>query len=110
MKANADALNRDIATIHSKSCRNTTPLKGIAGNGWVGCRGFSGYVLCARMGNENNARQNYNATAAVYQKVVTLEDKLVRNLLRVRVGKTDALRLSNAYDPRKDFAFRSPFS
>ncbi|MFP1453894.1 hypothetical protein ACLB1N_36775 [Escherichia coli] len=46
--------------------------------GWGVGDGFSGYVLCARMGNENNTqRRNYNATAAVYQKVVTLEDKLV---------------------------------
>ncbi len=57
MKANADALNRDIATTTAISCRNTTPLKGIAGNGWVGCQWPSGYVQCARMGDENNSRQ-----------------------------------------------------
>ncbi len=45
MKANADALNRDIATIHSNIVQEYNTLKGIAGNGWV-VSGFSGYVLC----------------------------------------------------------------
>ncbi len=38
MKANADALNRDIATIHSNIVQEYNTLKGIAGNGWVGCQ------------------------------------------------------------------------
>lgn len=44
--------------------------------GW-GVSGFSGYVLCAGWGMKTILDRNYNATAAVYQKVVTLEDKLV---------------------------------
>lgn len=43
--------------------------------GW-GVSGLSGYVQCARMGMKTILDRNYNATAAVYQKVVTLEDKL----------------------------------
>ncbi len=35
--------------------------------------------------------RNYNATAAVYQKVVTLEDKLAEKTVTGRAGKTDAL-------------------
>ena len=54
MKANADALNRDIATIHSNIVQEYNTLKEMAG--WR-VSGFSGYVLCARMGNENNTRQ-----------------------------------------------------
>ncbi|WP_372923702.1 hypothetical protein [Salmonella enterica] len=57
MKANADALNRDIATIHSNIVQEYNTLKGIAGNGWVGFQWLFWYVLCSRMGNENNARQ-----------------------------------------------------
>lgn len=59
MKANADALNRDIATIHSNIVQEYNTLKGYSWKwlaGW-GVSGFSGYVLCARMGNENNTRQ-----------------------------------------------------
>ena len=69
---------------------------------------FSGYVLCAWMGNENNARQDYNATAAVYQKVVTLEDKLAEKPVTGKSRKTDALRLSNVSRPAK--GFRVPFT
>ncbi len=58
MKANADALNRDIATIHSNIVQEYNTLKGYSWK-WLGgvSVAFSSYVLCARMGNENNARQ-----------------------------------------------------
>ena len=67
MKANADALNRDIATIHSNIVQEYNTLKGYSWK-WLGGVSvafrsigpqtpFSGYVLCARMGNENNTRQ-----------------------------------------------------
>lgn len=43
--------------------------------GW-GVSGFSSYVLWLGWGMKTMLDRNYNATAAVYQKVVILEDKL----------------------------------
>lgn len=57
MKANADALNRILRQFTAISCRNTTPLKGIAGNGWVGCQWLFWLCSVCSDGNENNTRQ-----------------------------------------------------
>ncbi len=57
MKANADALNRDIATIHSNIVQEYNTLKGYSWK-WLGGVSVAFLVMfCAWMGNENNARQ-----------------------------------------------------
>lgn len=111
MKANADALNRDIATIHSNIVQEYNTLKGYSWK-WLGGVSVAFLVMFCVLGwgMKTMLDEDYNATAAVYQKVVTLEDKLAgRNLSRVE-RKTDALRLSSASRSAKSFANRSPFS
>ncbi|ENA4033278.1 hypothetical protein ABGN92_004698 [Escherichia coli] len=78
MKANADALNRDIATIHSNIVQEYNTLKGYSWK-WLGGVSVAFLVMFCVLGwgMKTILDRNYNATAAVYQKVVTLEDKLV---------------------------------
>ena len=101
MKANADALNRDIATIHSNIVQEYNTLKGYSWK-WLGGVSVAFLVMFCVLGwgMKTILDRNYNATAAVYQKVVTLEDKLAE--------KPVALRLSNASRPAK--GFREPFT
>nr|WP_308410239.1 hypothetical protein [Providencia stuartii] len=77
MKANADALNRDIATIHSNIVQEYNTLKGYSWK-WLGGVSVAFLVMFSVLGwgMKTILDRNYNATAAVYQKVVTLEDKL----------------------------------
>ncbi|EOD0130698.1 hypothetical protein ACJANX_004948 [Escherichia coli] len=77
MKANADALNRDIATIHSNIVQEYNTLKGYSWK-WLGGVSVAFLVMFCVLGwgMKTMLDRNYNATAAVYQKVVTLEDKL----------------------------------
>ena len=72
MKANADALNRDIATIHSNIVQEYNTLKGLGGVSVA----FLVMFCVLGWGMKTMLDRNYNATAAVYQKIVTLEDKL----------------------------------
>ncbi|EBU7325163.1 hypothetical protein GAV81_23300 [Salmonella enterica subsp. enterica serovar Bredeney] len=77
MKANADALNRDIATIHSNIVQEYNTLKGYSWK-WLGGVSVAFLVMFCVLGwgMKTMLDRNYNATAAVYQKIVTLEDKL----------------------------------
>lgn len=109
MKANADALNRDIATIHSNIVQEYNTLKGYSWK-WLGGVSVAFLVMFSVLGwgMKTILDRNYNATAAVYQKVVTLEDKLVEKPVTGKSRKTDALRLSNASRSAK--GFREPFT
>lgn len=77
MKANADALNRDIATIHSDIVREYNNLKGYSWK-WLGGMSVIFLVMFCLLGWGIRIflEQNYNATAAVYQKIVSMENKL----------------------------------
>lgn len=77
MKANAEALNRDIATIHSNIVQEYNTLKGYSWK-WLGGVSVIFLVMFCVLGwgVKTLHDRNYNATAAVYQKVVTLENKL----------------------------------
>lgn len=77
MKVNADALNRDIATIHSNIVREYNTLKGYSWK-WLGGISVIFLVMFCLLGWGIRIllEQNYNATAAVYQKIVAMENKL----------------------------------
>ncbi|MDT1284995.1 hypothetical protein R9K58_01360, partial [Escherichia coli] len=70
--------NRDIATIHSNIVQEYNTLKGYSWK-WLGGVSVAFLVMFCVLGwgMKTILDRNYNATAAVYQKVVTLEDKLV---------------------------------
>ncbi|MSM04207.1 hypothetical protein GKG10_26700, partial [Escherichia coli] len=78
MKANADALNRDIATIHSNIVQEYNTLKGYSRK-WLGGVSVAFLVMFCVLGwgMKTILDRSHNATAAVSQQVVTLEDKLV---------------------------------
>ena len=78
MKANADALSRDIATIHSNIVQEYNTLTGYSWK-WLGGASVAFldmYCVLGR-GMKTILDRKSNVTAAVYQNVVTLEDKLV---------------------------------
>ena len=68
----------DIATIHSNIVQEYNTLKGYSWK-WLGGVSVAFLVMFCVLGwgMKTILDRNYNATAAVYQKVVTLEDKLV---------------------------------
>ncbi|WP_411904817.1 hypothetical protein [Salmonella enterica] len=77
MKANADALNRDIATIYSNIVQEYNTLKGYSWK-WLGGVSVAVLVMFCVLGwgMKTMLDRNYNATSGVYQKFVTLEDEL----------------------------------
>ncbi|TMV95556.1 hypothetical protein FE372_25165 [Salmonella enterica subsp. enterica serovar Typhimurium] len=77
MKANADALNRDVATIHSNIVQEYNTLKGYSWK-WLGGVSVAFLVMFSVLGwgMKTILDSNYRAIAAVYRKVVTLEDRL----------------------------------
>ncbi|CAD5747252.1 hypothetical protein [Escherichia coli] len=76
MKAHADAMNRDITAIHSNIVKEYNTLKGYSWTWLVGVSVVFIVMFCfLGWGMKTMLDRNYNATAAVYQKVVTLEDK-----------------------------------
>ncbi|KAA4214316.1 hypothetical protein F3D14_25945 [Bacteroides ovatus] len=81
MKANADALNRDIATIHSNIVQEYNTLKGYSWK-WLGGVSVAFLVMFCVLGwgMKTMLDRNYNATAAVYQKVVSLENKQIMDM------------------------------
>ncbi|EMZ5269771.1 hypothetical protein ABD438_004292 [Shigella sonnei] len=77
MKANADALNKDIATIHHNVVKEYNTLNKYSLKWFIGVTVSFLVMFCVLgWGMKTMLDRNYNATAAVYQKVVTLEDKL----------------------------------
>ena len=84
-----------------------TTLKGIAGNGLVVLPAASGHVLRAWMGKwkTNTVTGTLQRhSAAVYQKVLKLEDKLVEKpLSREEPEKRRASSRPTPHDPRKRF-------
>ncbi|OSK13651.1 hypothetical protein EAMG_05387 [Escherichia coli M056] len=80
MRASADALNRDIATIHSNIVQEYNTLKGYSWK-WLGGVSVIFLVMFCVLGwgVKTLHDRNYNATAAVYQKVVTLENRLAES-------------------------------
>lgn len=104
-------LNRDIATIHSNIVQEYNTLKGYSWK-WLGGVSVAFLVMFCVLGwgMKTILDRNYNATAAVYQKVVTLEDKLVEKpVTGEEPEKLTRFACPTPHDPRKDFANRSPF-
>ncbi|MCL4043864.1 hypothetical protein M4Z64_25575, partial [Escherichia coli] len=73
MKANADALNKDIATIHHNVVKEYNTLNKYSLKWFIGVTVSFLVMFCVLgWGMKTMLDRNYNATAAVYQKVVTL--------------------------------------
>ncbi len=97
MKANADALNRDIATIRSNIVREYNTLKGYSWK-WLGGVSVAFLVMFCVLG-----------WGMKTMKVVTLEDKLVEKPVTGKSRKSRTrFSLSNASRPAK--GFRVPFT
>ncbi|ECG1117423.1 hypothetical protein DQT66_24510 [Salmonella enterica subsp. enterica] len=77
MKTNADALNRDISTIHNNIVNEYNKLTGYSLK-WLGGVSVIFLVMFCVLGwgVKTLHDRDYRATAEVYQKVVSLEDKL----------------------------------
>ncbi len=108
MRANAEALNKDIATIHHNVVKEYNTLNKYSLKWFIGVT-VSFLVMFSLLGwfTKTLFDRNYTATEVVYQKIVDIERNWT-NQQQGRAGKTDALRLSNASRDAKKF--RVPFT
>ena len=77
MKANADALNKDIATIHHNVVKEYNTLNKYSLKWFIGVT-VSFLVMFSLLGwfTKTLIDRNYTATEVVYQKIVDIEKKL----------------------------------
>lgn len=72
-----DALDKEISIIRSNIIASTTRCGVTAGDGLQGCAvAFVVLIFATSWFCENGTQDNYNASAAVYQKVADLEKLL----------------------------------
>ncbi len=111
MRANAEALNKDIATIHHNVVKEYNTLNKYSLKWFIGVT-VSFLVMFSLLGwfTKTLIDRNYTATEVVYQKIVDIEKKLDKPATGKSRKKLTRFACPTPHGTRKNSASREAFS